>query len=205
MTPGLLQRIGVLQARLIAASAVLGFVLLVVLVFAYSTMSGRLIARDAVRLDALAAEFQASLGDVVMREPGRLAADVSMFRRVGGLAYLEVRDAAGRVLVADGGPAMLGVPDADLRTALDSGQGHYDFQVDLLQPGYSASAGTLRARADLTELASSLNTMRNGMLVLAALILILQGLLTRWVLGGVLDGVAAIEERALALRRAEVL
>ncbi len=171
MTPGLLQRIGVLQARLLAASALIGFVLLVALVSGYSAMSERLLARDSVRLDALAAEFQARLGDVVMREPGRLAAEVSMFRRIGGLAYLEVRDAAGRVLVAEGGPAMLGGSDADLRTALDSGRGHYDFQVDLLQPGYSASAGTLRARADLTELVSSLNGLRNGMLVLAALVL----------------------------------
>lgn len=205
MMQALLQRIGMVRARLLAASAVLGLLLFGVLVFGYSVMSERQIARETVRLEALAAEFQARLGDVVMQEPGSLATEVSMFRRIGGLAYLEVRDAAGRVLVAEGGPAMLGAPDADLRAALDSGRSQYDFQVDLLQPGYSASAGTLRARADLNELVSSLNGMRSGMLVLAALILILHVLLVRWVLGSVLDGVAAIEERALALRRSELL
>jgi len=197
------RRIGVLQGRLVASVLLLAGALCGVLLWSGSELAAQLVAREAVRLDYLSADMQTRLSAAVTGDPARLATELGTLRRLGQLVYAEVRDDAGRVLVADGGPAALGPPHADLQAALDSGRGRYEMRVELLQPGRRAPVGVLRASADLSGLQDSLQLLRAGAAVLIALVLVLHALLVRWVLGGVLDGVSAIENRAVALRRAE--
>lgn len=205
MVHALFQRFGVLHGRLLASALLLGLVLGGALYFSHAWVADYLISRETARLGHLTTDMQTRLTDVVLRRPDQLGAEVDALRRQGGLAYLEVRDEAGRVLVADGGPASLGPPHASVRDGLDAGRHRYDFRVELLVPGRSASAGSLRASAYLDELESALFTLRTLALGLGALILALHVLLARWVLGGVLDGVTEIETRAVALRRAQVV
>lgn len=205
MIPALVERIGALKARLFTSSALLGVLLAFSLVLAHFFLVDHLVTREATRVEALASDMQRRVAFVMARDPEHLAAEASALRRLGGLSYIEVRDREGRVLLADGGPAVLGLPHANLRAGLDAGRGRYDFRVALLDPGSSAPAGVLNGSADLGELESMLATLRNATIALGVLILVLHVLLTRWVLGGVLDGVSAIETRAIALRRAEVV
>lgn len=199
----LTRRVGVLQGRLLASGIILGGVLCVALLWAYGLISTHLIERESARIEHLVADMQARLAAALSADPARLTAEVHTLRRVGQLDYLEVRDEAGRVLIADGGPAALGAAHGNIREALTSGRGRYDLRIDLLQPGRRAPVGVLRASVDLSGLISSLARLRNGALALGALVLLLHVWLARWVLGGVLEGVSAIETRAVALRRAE--
>lgn len=203
MLATLTRRIGVLQGRMLGSALLLALVLGVLLTWGCSQLADRLIEREAVRVNYLVADIQARVSNVLAQDPSRLAGEVAMLRRLGRLSYMEVRDEAGRVLVADGGQASLGSPHADLKAALADGRGRYDLRIDLLQPGRRASAGTVRASVDLDGLQSMLETVRNAAIALGALILVMHLWLSRWVLGGVLEGVGAIESRAVALRRAE--
>jgi diguanylate cyclase len=196
-------RIGELQGRRLVAAVLLAAALVGVLLLAHRLVADRLVAREAMRIEYLVSAMQTRLSDVVVREPGRLVPEVAALRRLGGLSYIEVRDEAGRVLVADGGPAMLGGPHDSVRQGLESERHHYDFRVELAVPGRSAAVGSVRASADLVDLAATLTLLREAFFGLALLALVLHVLLTRWVLGGVLRGVTAIETRAVALRRAE--
>ncbi len=205
MMQALLRRLGILQTRLFATLVVLGVLLLAGLVVAYNLVANQVMTREADRIDRLSADVQMRLADAVQREPAQLANAASSLRRLGGLTYVDIRDEAGRVLVADGGPAALGPPHPDLRAALDAGRGRYDFRVELIHPGQASPVGVLRASADLEPLESVLTTLRYSAIVLGALLLVLHGVLARWILSGVLDGVAAIEARAIALRRSEVV
>lgn len=197
------RRIGLLQWRLIASVSVLALALCALLGWACNQLSGQLIAREALRLDYLTADMQSRLSGQVSSDSTRLASELSTLRRLGQLIYAEVRDETGRVLVADGGPASLGPPHSDLAAALESKRGRYEMRVELLQPGRRSPVGVLRAGADLSGLEASLDLLRNGALLLGALVLVMHAVLVRWVLGGVLEGVSAIENRAVALRRAE--
>jgi diguanylate cyclase (GGDEF)-like protein/PAS domain S-box-containing protein len=205
MIPALVERIGALKARLFTSSALLGLLLAISLALAHFLLVDHLVTREATRVEALASDMQRRVAFVMVRDPEHLASEASALRRLGGLSYIEVRDREGRVLLADGGPAILGLPHGNLRAGLDAGRGRYDFRVGLLEPGSSVPAGVLNASADLGELESALATLRNLTIALGALILVLHVMLTRWVLAGVLDGVSAIETRAIALRRAEVV
>lgn len=205
MKPAMLARIGTLKARLIGSAIVLALLLVAGLGLTHHLLAGHLIAQEDARIDALAADMQSRLAEIVVHDQTRLAAEAGAFRRLGGLGYIEVRDAAGRVLVADGGPAVLGSPHPDLHAALAAGRSRHDFRIELTQAGAGASVGVLRASASLVRLEAALATLRTSVLVLGIVILLLHVMLTRWVLGGVLDGVTAIETRAIALRRAEVV
>jgi diguanylate cyclase (GGDEF)-like protein/PAS domain S-box-containing protein len=205
MKPALFLRIGTLKARLLASSLALGLLLIAGFGVVQHLLAGHLIAQEAMRIDALAADMPMRLGGIVARDPARLAAEVSALRQLGSLGYVEIRDVEGRVLLADGGPAVLGAPHRDLRAALSAGRSRYDFRVDLSLPETGAPVGLLRGSADLQPLESALATLRTAIVLLGGGILLLHVLLTRWLLGSVLGGVAAIETRAAALRRAEVV
>lgn len=203
MLSALIGRVGVLKGRLLATATVMCVVLGVAFFGAFHLVSGQLVAREAMRVNALVGDMQTRLADVLVQEPARLVAEATELRRVGHLEYIEVRDEAGRVLVTDGGLASLGPGQADLPAALDEGRRRYDLRVDLLQPGRRDPVGTVRAGVGLGELQDLLAALRTGAIMLGALIVLLQVWLSRWVLGGVLEGVSAIETRAVALRRAE--
>jgi diguanylate cyclase (GGDEF)-like protein/PAS domain S-box-containing protein len=205
MKPVTLPRFGALQLRLLVSSAILGVVLLCGLIFIHHLVADHLVSREATRIDLLAADMQRRFADIVRNNPQQLAREVSALRVRGGLDYLEIRDSAGRVLIADGGPAALGPPHADLRAGLEAGRGAYDFRIELSLPGQGVPLGVLRASADLAELEQSIDAVRNASIALGLTLLALHVLLTRWVLAGLLDGVAGIERRAIALRRAEAV
>ncbi len=198
-------RIGELQGRRLVAAVLLAAVLVGALLLAHQLVADRLVSRESMRMEYLASAMQTRLSEVVVREPGRLVPEVAALRRLGDLSYIEVRDEAGRVLVADGGPAMLGLPHESIRQGLQSARHHYDFRVELGLPGRGTAVGSVRASADLGDLAATLTLLREAFFGLALLALVLHVLLTRWVLGGVLRGVTAIETRAVALRRAEAV
>jgi hypothetical protein len=166
------------------------------------------VSREATRIDLLAADMQRRVAsDIVQNRPEHLAREVSALRMRGGLAISRSGTGAGRVLMADGGPAVFGAPHADLRAGLEAGRGAYDFRIELNSAG-SWRAGWVslcqcepcRTRIRRSPAAQCV-TIALGL----TLILALHVLLTRWVLAGVLDGVAGIETRAIALRRAEVV
>ena len=125
----------------------------VALLWAYGLISAHLVERESARIDYLVADMQARLAAALIADPARLAAEVSMLRRVGQLDYVEVRDEAGRVLIADGGPAVLGAAHGSIGQALESGRGRYDMRIDLLQPGRRAPVGVLRASVDVCGMA----------------------------------------------------
>lgn len=198
-----IRRLSALQGRLLGAGLMLAVVLGALLAWACDWMAGYLIEREAARVEHLVADMQTRLSPLLGGELSRLADELAALRRVGQLGYAEVRDEAGRVLVADGAQAVPGPPHADLASALATGSDLYDFRAELLRPDRATPAGTLRASADLGAVRSLLDRVYLGAAVLWGLVLIVHLCLSRWVLGGVLEGVAAIEARAVALRRAE--
>ncbi|WP_018411898.1 sensor domain-containing diguanylate cyclase [Methyloversatilis thermotolerans] len=203
MATHFLRRIGVLQGSLLGSALLLTVVLALALGWASDQLGRYLVTQESSRIEHLVADMQARLSDRVEGAPGQLAAEVEALRRLGGLRYVEVRDESGRVLATDGGPAALGLPHADLRTALAEGMGRYDLRIDLLSPGRRSPVGALRISVDLAALQDTLALVRSAALALGVLIVVMHVALVRWVLSGVLEGVSAIEARAVALRRAE--